>query len=170
MFQTAILASGSKGNSILIRTAETKILLDAGLSGKKISQSFQELGVEENKIKALIISHEHSDHVGGAGVICRKYQIPLFITKPTYDTIQHRVGKTPAGVAKTAKKLKLPVIALCGCLGDGVHDVIKIGIDSYYSTLEFSITDEEVPLYGPAMLENCAEQVGRTIAIGRMIK
>ena len=75
-------------------------------------------------------------------------------------------GKTPAGVAKTAKKLGIPVIALCGCLGDGVHDVLGIGIDAYLSALEFSIEEKDLPKWGPVYLENCAEQVGRIIAIG----
>jgi glycerate kinase len=76
-------------------------------------------------------------------------------------------GKTPAGVAKVAKQLKLPVIAICGCLGDGVHAVIDVGIDAYTSTLEFSIDDEDIQKYGPDNLENVAEQVGRIIAVGR---
>ncbi len=76
-------------------------------------------------------------------------------------------GKTPSGVAKVAKELNLPVIAICGCLGDGVHAVIDVGIDAYTSTLEFSIDDEDIQKYGPDNLENVAEQVGRIIAVGR---
>jgi phosphoribosyl 1,2-cyclic phosphodiesterase len=97
MFQTAILASGSKGNSILIRTATTKILLDAGLSGRRIAETIRELGLQDSRLKALIVSHEHNDHVGGAGVVCRKYQIPLYITEPTYRAVASRLGKIPAG-------------------------------------------------------------------------
>jgi phosphoribosyl 1,2-cyclic phosphodiesterase len=98
MFQTAILASGSKGNSIIIRTSGTKILLDAGLSGKRISKSILELGLKESKLNALIVSHEHNDHVGGAGIICRKFNIPLFITELTYEAVKSRLGNIPAGI------------------------------------------------------------------------
>lgn len=97
MFQTAILASGSKGNSILIRTETTKVLLDAGLSGKRISTTIQALGLQDSRLQALIVSHEHNDHVGGAGVVCRKYKIPLYITEPTYQMVAARVGKVPLG-------------------------------------------------------------------------
>jgi len=78
---------------------------------------------------------------------------------------QTAFGKTPAGVAGVAKSLGLPVIALAGCLGPGVSKVHKIGIDAYFSTLERSINEEEIPVVGPTMLTNCAEQVGRVIAI-----
>ncbi|OQX70558.1 MAG: MBL fold metallo-hydrolase [Candidatus Cloacimonas sp. 4484_275] len=98
MFQTAVLASGSKGNSILVKTENTKILIDAGLSGIKISEAIRKINLNENKLKALIISHEHSDHISGAGVVCRKYKIPLFITKQTYLVSRHRLGKIPAGI------------------------------------------------------------------------
>ena len=98
MFQTAVLASGSKGNCILVRTENTKILIDAGLSGIKISEAIRKLKLREDKIKALIISHEHSDHISGAGIICRKFKIPLYITQPTFSTGKHRLGKLPHGI------------------------------------------------------------------------
>jgi glycerate kinase len=78
---------------------------------------------------------------------------------------QTAFGKTPAGVAGVAKSLGLPVIALCGCLGPGVRKVHKIGIDAYFPTLERSIDEDEIPVVGPTMLTNCAEQVGRVIAM-----
>ncbi len=78
---------------------------------------------------------------------------------------QTAFGKTPAGVAGVAKSLGLPVIALAGCLGSGVNKVHDIGIDAYFATLERSINEEEIPVVGPTMLTNCAEQVGRVIAM-----
>jgi phosphoribosyl 1,2-cyclic phosphodiesterase len=93
MFQTAVLASGSKGNSILIRTDKTKILLDAGLSGKRIVESLEKIGLSGEKLAAVIVSHEHSDHIKGAGIICRKYKIPLYISKLTYEVSKVRLGK-----------------------------------------------------------------------------
>lgn len=98
MFQTSVLASGSKGNSILIRTGNTKILLDAGLSGKKITNFIHSIKLDENKLNGVVISHEHSDHIRGAGIICRKLQIPLYISEPTYDVCREHLGKLPEGV------------------------------------------------------------------------
>ncbi|OVE74861.1 glycerate kinase [bacterium E08(2017)] len=80
-------------------------------------------------------------------------------------------GKTPAGVAKIAKKQGLPVIAICGRLGKGVQKVLKIGIDAYTATLEFSIKKEEdIPKLGPVFIERKAEQVGRILKIGSKLK
>jgi phosphoribosyl 1,2-cyclic phosphodiesterase len=98
MFQTSILASGSKGNSVLVRTKRTKILIDAGLSGKKIIDAIQSCDLDESKLKAVIVSHEHSDHIAGAGIICRKFNIPLYITELTHEAGLKRLGKIPAGI------------------------------------------------------------------------
>lgn len=98
MFQTSVLASGSKGNSILIRTGSTKILLDAGLSGKKISAAIDKIKLNENKVDALIISHEHHDHISSAGIVCRKFQIPLYISKQTYLISRYKLKDIPNGV------------------------------------------------------------------------
>lgn len=98
MFQFSVLASGSKGNCSVIRTDNTKILLDAGLSGKKIYQAIKKVNLKKEKIDALIVSHEHSDHVRGAGIVCRKLKIPLYITKDTYFSVERKLGKLPMGL------------------------------------------------------------------------
>ena len=97
-FQTSVLASGSKGNSVLIRTEKTNILLDAGLSGKKIISALQSIGINEHKIDAIVISHEHNDHISAAGILCRKLHIPLYITTLTYSVCRHKLKNIPAGV------------------------------------------------------------------------
>ncbi len=84
MFQTAVLSSGSKGNSFLVRTDTTKILVDVGMSYKQIALACNSLALSPEKIQAVIISHEHSDHIKGLGVICRKLKIPVFVTEATY--------------------------------------------------------------------------------------
>ena len=78
---------------------------------------------------------------------------------------QTAFGKTPAGVARTAKKLGLPVIAICGSLGKEVQAVRSVGIDVYFSALEQSLEEEDLPATAPGMLERCAEQVGRLVAL-----
>ncbi|MCK4339702.1 MAG: MBL fold metallo-hydrolase, partial [Candidatus Cloacimonetes bacterium] len=67
--KVCILASGSKGNSILVAGSKTNILIDAGLSCKQILERLNQVGVDENSIKALFITHEHSDHIKGAGPV-----------------------------------------------------------------------------------------------------
>ena len=78
---------------------------------------------------------------------------------------QTAFGKTPAGVARTAKALGVPVVAICGCLGKNPEVVHTIGIDAFFSALEENVAEEELPKRGPVMLTNCAAQVGRLLAI-----
>ena len=74
-------------------------------------------------------------------------------------------GKTPAGVARVARELGIPVIAICGSLGPGVAAVHGIGIDAYFSALEEPLEEALLPRRGPAMLESCAEEVARLMAL-----
>ena len=87
-FQASVLASGSKGNSIMIRGERTKILIDAGLSWKQLCLAMSDIALSPAKIKGVFISHEHSDHVKGVGVLSRKLNIPVFLTELTYSSCQ----------------------------------------------------------------------------------
>ncbi len=78
---------------------------------------------------------------------------------------QTAFGKTASGVARVAKEQGLPVIAICGCLGKDPAIVNTIGIDAFFSALEENVDEEDLPKRGPVMLTNCAEQVGRLLAI-----
>jgi glycerate kinase len=76
-------------------------------------------------------------------------------------------GKAPAVVARMAQKLGIPTIAIAGCLGPEVERVREAGICAYFSALEASVPEAELPVRGPGMLERCAEQVGRLLATAR---
>jgi len=89
----SILGSGSSGNSAYIETEDTKILIDAGFSGKKIKIKLENIGVDIDSIDALLITHEHGDHILGAGIISRKHNIPIYITKESYEAGQNKLGK-----------------------------------------------------------------------------
>lgn len=91
MFQVTVLASGSKGNAFLIRTEQAKVILDNGLSGKKLFAAMEKNNLQKDKICAVVVSHEHSDHIGGVGVLCRKLKIPLYITKHTHFVAKHKI-------------------------------------------------------------------------------
>ncbi|MBA3029373.1 MAG: MBL fold metallo-hydrolase [Desulfobacteraceae bacterium] len=78
-----VLASGSKGNAIYVSDGETAILIDAGLSGIEIERRLREKGLEADDIHAILVSHEHSDHIRGVGVLSRRYDIPVYINKGT---------------------------------------------------------------------------------------
>ncbi len=98
MFQTSVLVSGSKGNSVLVRTGETAVLLDSGVSAKTIFAALDQLGMDRNELRAVLVSHEHSDHTRGIGVLARKLKIPIFINEGTLCQCAHRIGNLPGGV------------------------------------------------------------------------
>jgi len=86
------MASGSSGNSIYAGTEHTHILFDAGLSGKRIQEGLAEIGVSGNQIDALFITHEHSDHIKGAGILSRRFDIPIYATPGTWEAMESQLG------------------------------------------------------------------------------
>ncbi|MHC1697881.1 MAG: MBL fold metallo-hydrolase [Geobacteraceae bacterium] len=80
--RVCLLASGSKGNSLFVETGETKLLIDAGLSAREISCRLETIGVCASELNGILISHEHVDHIRGAGTLARRYQIPVLISYP----------------------------------------------------------------------------------------
>jgi phosphoribosyl 1,2-cyclic phosphodiesterase len=82
------IASGSSGNSIYVGTADTHILVDVGISRKKIENGLSELELCGDDLNAILITHEHSDHVSGLGVFLRKYCVPVYATQGTIDAIK----------------------------------------------------------------------------------
>ncbi len=79
----SVLGSGSKGNATLIISGETRILVDAGFSGKDLARRLDEIEVDPDGLHGIVISHDHSDHTRGMGVFARRHGTPLFMTAPT---------------------------------------------------------------------------------------
>ena len=79
------LGSGSKGNSTLIESLDTRILVDIGFSGKETTRRLSKINVAPETIDAILITHDHSDHVAGAGIFGRRYDIPIHITAQTLE-------------------------------------------------------------------------------------
>lgn len=88
-----VLASGSKGNAVHISSAETHILIDAGLSGREIQRRMVERGLSADDLDAILVTHEHSDHIQGVGVLARRYKIPVHISRRTAQAGDGRLGK-----------------------------------------------------------------------------
>ncbi len=84
MTEICALASGSNGNCYYIGNENSAILIDIGIYYKRLIERLNETGLNKNKIKAIFISHEHSDHIQGARVTSKKLGIPVFYTKKTY--------------------------------------------------------------------------------------
>lgn len=78
-----VLASGSKGNAALVEGPEGSVLVDCGISRRALLDRAQELGVDVGRVVAVVLTHEHSDHVGGLSVFCNRFDGPLFATAGT---------------------------------------------------------------------------------------
>ena len=79
-----VLASGSKGNSAVIASRHTRVLVDAGLSCREILKRLAQAGEDPARLDAILVTHEHADHIAGLGVLARRLGIPVYITEPTH--------------------------------------------------------------------------------------
>jgi phosphoribosyl 1,2-cyclic phosphodiesterase len=89
------LASGSKGNSTFIASGSTKLLVDAGISLKSIQERLSSIGVDIREIDAVILTHEHSDHIAGLKAITSKYQIPVIANAQTAEAVVEVLQECP---------------------------------------------------------------------------
>ncbi|MEI7027557.1 MBL fold metallo-hydrolase [Paenibacillus sp. y28] len=89
----SILASGSTGNSMVVEAAGRKVLVDAGLSAKKIDQLLQDRGISGKELDAIMITHEHADHIKGVGALARKYDLPVMANEKTWTQLDKQLGQ-----------------------------------------------------------------------------
>lgn len=94
--EVCALASGSNGNCYYLGNDTEAVLVDAGLSARQLQLRIAEKGIDQKKIKAILITHEHSDHCRGARVLSKRLNIPVYLTKKTYLTLsrQHQPADT----------------------------------------------------------------------------
>ena len=90
------LYSGSSGNALFCQYGDTRLLIDAGKSGKTIEDALKGIGADIRTVSGVLITHEHSDHIAGAGVLARKYHLPLYATAETWKAMEGTIGKIPA--------------------------------------------------------------------------
>jgi phosphoribosyl 1,2-cyclic phosphodiesterase len=84
MMRMTVLASGSKGNSTVISSSRTRVLVDAGLSCRELLKRMSIAGEDPAQLNAILITHEHQDHIAGLSVLARRLNIPVFFTEPTH--------------------------------------------------------------------------------------
>ena len=94
------IASGSSGNCIFAGTESTRLLIDAGLSGRTIEKGLA--GICDRPIDGILLTHEHSDHISGAGVLARRFHVPVYATKNTWRyLLRHKtIGAVPESQIK----------------------------------------------------------------------
>lgn len=88
-----ILASGSDGNCAVVRHDDTAIMIDAGLSRKRTLDLMARNGIDDAEIAGMFITHEHADHIGGAGPVARKFDCPVYCNDPTFGACGDKLGK-----------------------------------------------------------------------------
>ena len=88
-FSLTVLGSGSSGNCSLVSHGDTHLLIDAGFSAKEIAARLVSTGFDPEKLTAVLVTHEHSDHIRSVHTLSRKYKIPLFSTEGTFETAIH---------------------------------------------------------------------------------
>ena len=93
MMRFASLGSGSRGNATLIEAGATRLLLDCGFAGRELERRLARLGVTADSLDAILVTHEHQDHIRGVGVLARRYRIPVYLTHGTLRS--GRLGEVP---------------------------------------------------------------------------
>lgn len=88
-----MLGSGSRGNATYVEEGATRLLIDAGFSGKELARRLAMIGREPEQLTALLITHEHHDHITGAGILSRRFSLPVYINHPTYQAAAARLGR-----------------------------------------------------------------------------
>ncbi len=93
------LASGSSGNSEFVSSGSTSLLIDAGISTKRIVTGLESVGASPDLLDGILVTHEHSDHIKGLDVFLSKYNVPLYGTMPVLDAVakadkKHRIDRT----------------------------------------------------------------------------
>ncbi|MDF0479582.1 MBL fold metallo-hydrolase [Vagococcus sp. PNs007] len=91
-FKVSILASGSSGNSLYIESDKKKLLVDAGLSGKKITSLLSEIDRSPADLDGILVTHEHKDHIHGVGVLSRKHGIDIYANEKTWSAMSTGIG------------------------------------------------------------------------------
>lgn len=86
------LFSGSSGNALYARGGNTHILIDAGMSGTKIVKELEQIGVSPADLSAILITHEHADHIAGVGVLSRRFNLPIYANEATWEAMRPKLG------------------------------------------------------------------------------
>ncbi|RUM34516.1 MAG: MBL fold metallo-hydrolase [Desulfobulbus sp.] len=88
-----VLGSGSKGNCTYVESGSTSLLIDAGFSGREIQRRLELINKTAENLTAIIVTHEHGDHISGVGVLSRRYNIPVYANPETHLAAEKRVKK-----------------------------------------------------------------------------
>jgi phosphoribosyl 1,2-cyclic phosphodiesterase len=86
------LFSGSSGNALYVGCDDAQILVDAGMSGTRVCTELARVGIDPRCLDAILVTHEHADHIKGIGILSRKYDLPVFATEGTWQAMYNKIG------------------------------------------------------------------------------
>jgi len=112
--EVLVLASGSSGNAVLVRSGDTSLLLDAGVSALQIRRRLEVFGRDAGDVTAVVLTHEHSDHVRGVEVFCKRHPVPVWATAGTWSCISVRSqagGELVSGTDVSFGRLRVTPVA-----------------------------------------------------------
>jgi phosphoribosyl 1,2-cyclic phosphodiesterase len=143
-----VLASGSKGNSTVISSSRTRVLVDAGLSCRELLKRMAIAGEDPATLDAILITHEHIDHVAGLAVLARRLNIPVFFTEPTHRAwVRMLTPRTTMSYAKWLDHVRQEKEARAAAVAAQVEDEIDVAAsearsDDPNATLELPVEEE----------------------------
>lgn len=91
----ALLGSGSRGNATLVVKGSTAILIDCGFSARELELRLARVGLQSAQLSAIVVTHEHNDHIGGVGAVARKHKLPVWMSHGTFRAAERRLGPLP---------------------------------------------------------------------------
>lgn len=95
MLKLCTLSSGSSGNAVFAEADGTKILIDCGITGKAATDRLCSIGIDPSEVDAILVTHEHIDHIRGVGVISRRFGIPIYASVGTWNGMIDQIGSVP---------------------------------------------------------------------------
>lgn len=114
MIRYAALASGSNGNSYYIAKGNTSVLIDAGINNKHLHLRMGALGINPATISAIFVTHEHTDHICGLSVFAKRYQIPVYLTRGTYESSRLKLPEYLVNFIKSNSVVNLQDLSVYG--------------------------------------------------------
>lgn len=106
MMQFCVLGSGSGGNATIVKAGETVLLVDAGFSAARLRDKMKSAGVEPEELDAILLTHEHTDHMKGVHQFTRKYTVRVYATRHTAMCVQEKAPEAPWAYFEKGSPLK----------------------------------------------------------------